>query len=132
MNSPASDIATYLDAQSALGLTAGTDLFYSHMPDGTDVPDLCVCVYDSGGESPEDFDYWRPTFQVLVRGARSGYAAAYETIRAIAQTLHTADFSATGARYIGIWQMGGIHSIGQDSSGRPRLTVNFRSHRTAT
>jgi hypothetical protein len=130
MNPPSEDIKDMLVASAAgTGLTFGTDIHISHMPD---TPDLCVAVYDTGGEPPEPhLVYNKPTAQVRVRGDRGGYEAAWslaETIRDALNGVNNEVWNST--RYIGIWATGDILFIHYDDSKRPVLSVNFRIHRT--
>lgn len=132
MNSPAVDISDILAATSSLALTFATDLFVSEMPDTSDTPDECVCVYDTGGFEPEaGFNYERPTVQVRVRGPKGDYETAHNLAQSIRDELHgLANHTINGARYIGIWCMSDIMSLGYDKNHRPMLSVNFRIHRT--
>ena len=129
MNSPAFDIKDILAATSSLALTFATDLFISEMPD---IPDECVCVYDTGGYEPEaNFVYERPTVQVLVRGSKGDYVTAHNLTQSIRDVLHgLANHTINAARYIGIWCESDIMSLGYDKNHRPMLSVNFRIHRT--
>lgn len=129
MNSPAFDIKDILAGTSSLALTFATDLFVSEMPD---TPDQCVCVYDTGGFEPEaNFNYERPTAQVMVRGAKGAYPTAFSLAQSIRDILHgTANYTINAARYIGIWCQSDILSLGYDKNHRPMLSVNFRIHRT--
>ena len=129
MNPPSEDIKDILAAVSSLALTFATDLFVSEMPME---PDQCVCVYDTGGESPEgDYIYERPTVQVRVRGVKGDYLVAHELAQSIRDTLNGEhNHTINGARYIGIWGVGDVIFAGYDDNHRPLLTINFRLHRT--
>jgi hypothetical protein len=120
-----------LDGDSSLQLTFATDLFVSEMPDA---PDAAVCIFDTGGYAPEvDYEYKRPTVQVLVRGRRDGYLAAHALaadILDVLNGLHNETINST--RYIGIWAEGDVISLGRDGNGRPLLSMNFRIHRAST
>lgn len=130
MNPPSVDIKDLLDADSDVGLTFPTDLFVSEMPKE---PDLCAAVFDSGGFDPDaHIDYQRPTVQVRVRGNKGAYVAAHSLAQAIRDALNGLnDQTVNATRYIGIWVVGDVLSLGQDDNGRPLLSVNFRIHRTA-
>lgn len=134
MTSAADDIATILGADSSLALTLGTDLFVSEIPDGADVSDLCVGVFDSGGYSPQpNFVYERPSVTIRIRGAKGKYLEAYDLGEAIVNRLNgAADETIGGTRYIGIWQEGYINFLGYDASQRPDFSMNFRMHRTTS
>lgn len=49
MNATCKDIAEFLNDYLPLGLTLGTDLFYSRMPDN---PSNCVAIFDNPGDPP--------------------------------------------------------------------------------
>ena len=129
MNAPSTDIAAMLADVSGPGLTEGTNLFISILPE---LPDAIVAVFDYSGSDPEqNFAYWRPSVQVRVRGAREAYEAAYQLamdIRAYLVASH--NVTINGSRYIGIWAKGDIISLGRDGNNRPELSVNFAIHRT--
>lgn len=129
MNPPSEDIKDILEGTSALALTFGTDLFISEMPPD---PGQCVCVYDTGGESPEtDYTYQRPTVQVRIRGARGCYQEAHNFAQSIRDTLNGEhNYTIDGTRYLAIWTVGDVLSVGYDDNHRPLLTINFRLHRT--
>ncbi len=130
--SPASDIKDAILEQIA-GYAFARNLFVSEMPES---PDDCICIYDSGGFAPEagfesNYKYERPTVQVIVRGAVGKYLEAYSKASVIKNTLHNAHEQSWGvSRYIGIWAMSDILSIGPDEKNRPKLSVNFVIHRT--
>ena len=132
MNSPATDIKDMLDASNAaLGLTFAVDLFVSEMPE---LPDECVCIYDTGGFDPASIDerYEYPTVEVMVRGNKMGYVAGWDLAQDIKDVLHKLhDETWNSTKYIGIWCVGDVNYIGYDQSQRPLFSINFRIHRTA-
>lgn len=130
MNAPSVDIKDLLDGDSNLGLTFGQDLFVSEMPDS---PDACVCIYDSGGGSPDaDNAIEVPTVQVSVRGAKGGYLAAHALITEIREFLHgLASTEINGARYLLIWAVTDVAHVGTDQNNRSMLTINLQIRRTA-
>ena len=131
MNPPSEDVKDILESSvAATGLTFGTDLFISSLPDS---PDHCVGIYDTGGIEPEhNYTYFRPTFQITVRGKKqSGYREAWkmaETVRNVLMAIHNETWNSTV--YVGIWAQTDILFVGYDDNKRPLLTVNFRIHRT--
>jgi hypothetical protein len=129
MQAPSLDIKDMLDGESSLGLTFATDLFVSEMPP---TPDLCVCIYDTPGESPNpDYNYEKPGVQVRIRGNKGSYEEAYnlaQDIRDFLNGKHNEEIN--GARYIGIWAEGDIFFVAYDENHRPLLTINFNLHRT--
>lgn len=133
MNSISYDVKDILDGDSSVGLTYGTDLFISRVPE--DSPHECVTIFDTGGyESDGNTDYERPTFQVHVRGSKGGgYTAGYALARSIYETLHRyANQAVNSTTYHGIWCTTNIIFIGYDERDRPVWTINFRAHRSAT
>jgi len=128
MNSPAEDIANIL-ADEGIG-TIATDLFCFEMPSD---PDECICTYDTGGFPPQaGYRYDYPTVQIIVRGRRGGYRDIYTIAESIKVLLHgKANFYTDSPnRIVAIWAMGDIITLGNDESGRPLLSLNFRIHRT--
>lgn len=126
LNAPSEDIGDYLASISSLALAIKTDLFIAEMPDS---PDQCVTVYDSGGFDPLIATYGRPTVQVRVRGTKNGYRAAYDLLKKISDELDFLVTTINTTRYLGVWAMGDILSLGKDKLQRPLLTRNFRIHR---
>lgn len=120
-----------LDGGLALDLTQGSNLFVSVLPES---PDAIVAIFDYSGEDPEqNIEYWRPSVQVRVRGAREDYETAYQlamNIKALLVASHNITIGDT--RYIGIWSKGDIISLGRDNNQRPELSMNFQIHRTTT
>jgi hypothetical protein len=130
---PSVDIKDLLISNGTLGLTFGTSLFVSEMPE---TAGLAVCVYDSPGMAPEpDYVYERPHVQVQVRGSKvaGAYVAAHEMAQRIMNVLMAERQPVVNsARYVGIWPLGSPGFIGYDENHRPQVTVNFRLHRTTS
>ncbi len=127
MNSSSEDIKDMLESSSCAIADFGTDLFIGFMPDS---PDLCICLYDTGGE-PQEHDIETPHLMVKVRGNPGGYVEAYAKIKGIKDFLHgKGGFSINGTKYVGIWSISSILSIGNDEKKRPRLSTNFRIQRS--
>ena len=62
-----------------------------------ETPDECVAAYDTGGFDPEPgYSYERPTFQIVLRGAKRDYRGIYALARPEAPALRhfTARFEA--------------------------------------
>jgi hypothetical protein len=134
MNSPAQDLKDLLEASSAgTGLTFGTDLFVGHEPDGGDVADKVVTIYDtSGGQPDTNRTLTNPTVQVRVRGDVFGYQAGYTLAETVFNTLHTVtNTTVNSTRYIHIIAMGDLFFLGFDDNKRPTWSVNFSILRTA-
>jgi hypothetical protein len=132
MNPPSLDIRQILAAESSITGSVSPvtpTFFYENLPDEEDV---AVLVTDSGGFDPLALEvvYDKPTVQVLVRA--KSYSQGYSLIKACASFLHKkTDETINSTRYIAIWQMSDIISLGTDDSKRNLLSVNFRIHRTA-
>jgi hypothetical protein len=134
MNSPAHDLKDLLEASSAgTGLTFGTDLFVGHEPDGADVADKVVTLYDSSGGQPDTKrTLTNPTVQVRVRGDVFGYQAGYTLAETVFNTLHAVvDTTVNSTRYIQIIALGDIFFLGFDDNKRPMWSFNFSILRTA-
>lgn len=130
MKSPAVDITSLLE-DSSIGLTSGTDLFASIMPDS---PDACVSVYDTGGIEPDiGADLYYPTFQVRIRGSRGDYQTSRNLSESILQFLHKKVVTVAGsAKYLAIFAVTDILFIARDEKDRPLFSINFRTMRTQT
>ena len=126
MNSPAYDIAQILDSSPFSLGDYGVDLFASRMPE---TPNACVSIYDTGGFEPESgYAYGKPTVMVKIRNP--SYQAGYAKADAIKNALHNlTEQVQSSVRYVAIWCMGDINSVGVDDNNRSILTVNFRIHR---
>jgi len=136
MNAASVDIRDILAADSAVGLTDGTDLHLADMPDTPGTPDLCAAVFDAGAwgdrQGLESMDQERPIVQVRVRGRRGGYTEAHALARAIIDAVSRAiGTEVNGARYAGLWLQGDVIHLGRDGKGRDDLSVNFRVWRRA-
>jgi hypothetical protein len=114
---------------SAPALTFGTDLFVSELPES---PDEAVVLYDTGGFDPEvQYQYLRPTVQIVVRGEKGSYVATHQLAQAVAVVLNGRhNETVNDARYVGIWQEGDIAFLQYDEQHRPEFSVSFRIHRT--
>jgi len=138
MNSPSEDIKDILelaavDSSSGIipDLTFGTNLFIGILPDS---PDLCVCVKDTSGSSPEThstnpLEY--PTLQILVRGTVSGYKAAYRSSKCILELLRAkTNFNQGGTKYHHMHPVSDVGFIGSDGKNRPVFSMNFEIMRS--
>lgn len=122
MNSPALDIANFLELESVELL-----IFVNEEPAS---PNDCVTVYDTGGADPMVVDdVYSPTIQVRVRNLDSqlAYAKQYQ-IRDILVAVSNQIINAID--YVAMWQQGDIISIGRDENNRFILTSNYRLMRS--
>ena len=132
MNSPSKDIVDILEADSdfsALIPSDGELVFYSQMPDGIEP---CVSIHDTGGFDEESgYDYQKPTIQILARA--STYDLVYELAYTAKKALHNmVNTIVNSTRYVSIWSMSDILSLGTDENKKHLVTVNFRIHRADT
>ena len=130
MKAPSVDIAELLESSSSgLGLTIGTNLFIDTAPASID---KCITIIDTSGVSPElNYIYERVGIQLLQRGLKFGYVDAYNTLQSVKVYLHGKnDITLSGTRYILIFVVSDILSLGYDDNNRPLLSCNFRIHRT--
>lgn len=130
MNVTSYDIATMLQAESALGLEYTTNLFIGTEPTS---PDNCVTVYDTPGDAPDltmDItEYNRPSVQVAVRNRV--YTDGWDLINSIKGVLHgTSHLTWNGTRYELILCSGEPAPLGWDDTGkRVRFVANFNVQR---
>jgi hypothetical protein len=118
MNSPALDIANYLEAA-----TVDTLVYVNAEPPE---PNNCITVYDTGGADPMvSREVYSPTVQVRVRNldSQAAYAKQYQ-IRDVLTSAKNQIINATD--YVAIWQQGDVISIGRDENNRYLLTSNYR------
>jgi hypothetical protein len=131
----ASDVATALDADVALSLTLGTNLFIGKMraADIGGVPDACVSVMTIGGPPPQDYcqggthspQYYQPTLQVMVRSAPRDWAGGDAVARAVFESVNDSPPSAYhGARA----QTGAPLYVGEDDEGQHLWSIPFTLH----
>lgn len=129
MNAPCVDLAQYLAALGgigAIGASSGWAISQGREPAE---PDNTITIYDTGGTDPfVDAEMYEPTVQVRVRA--NSYVAAYAKIQEVAQALIVPTArDINDAHYVGIWQVGGVVSLGNDANNRTRLVVNFKMKR---
>ena len=132
MNPASKDIKDRLE-ESAYGFIFGTDLFIGIMPDGGDVPDLCVSLRDSGGKPPYlNYELDEPELQFLIRAAKGGYLAAEAKAREVHDALHgVTDTVINATRYLLINAATSPIYIGNDDDNRPLFSINFEVQRTS-
>jgi len=123
--SSAQDIHEYLLAQG-YG-TSGVNMFYHKRPGDKDG----MVIRSTGGFDPDTTllkseSCSRPTIQIHMRGAKYGYTAAYDTLSEIADFLdQTHEITINSKRYIAINKMSEILDLGEDTSEKPELSINF-------
>lgn len=132
MNASSVDITTLL-AASSTGLSEGADLFYSLEPDGEDILDKVVTVFDTGGLEPATYTtLLSPNIMVRIRGNAGEYVEGEALAQVVRDTLHgVKNTTVGGTRYIQIIASTDVNFLGYDDNNRPMWTVNFRILRTA-
>lgn len=122
---PSHELALFLEAQG-VG-TVGVDIFTNEEPTA---PDAVLTVYDTGGSSPVLYaeQLREPTVQVRTRG--NDYSSANDLQQAAFEALNNVINQQLGDhRYLGVWLIGEVTSIGKDGNSRTRLTSNYRIER---
>lgn len=123
------DVAGYLDTAGITGGATGWTAMIGELPPD---PDQVIVVTESGGGIREPaLAFERPSFQLLVRGAKretSGTArrdARAKLSAAIAALHGQTELVLSGQRYAWIWTQGGALALPYDTQGRPAFTQNF-------
>lgn len=92
-------------------------------------PNDVVTIYDTGGGDPfSEIELYDTTIQIRVRNV------SYESAYALHDTIRRAliaptSFEINGTKYIGVWNVGDIISLGKDQNNRSILTTNYRIER---
>ena len=118
-----------LDADSNLGLTFATNLFYGKEPAK---PDTCVTIFDTTGLPMQltlnDQGYEYPSVQIRVRA--NNYQTGWALIEGIKNILHgRANETWNGALYTVIYCTSGPALLDWDDNSRPRFIINFNLNR---
>lgn len=129
MNPACKDIAQFLDEETALGLTLGTDLFYGRMPDS---PTNCVAIFDNPGGAPmltlkkSTSAYFYSSFNVRVRNI--AYAEGWGIANDIVTFLHGLNQQncPDGSSYVGVIKaLNDPQVLHWDKNDRVIFFVNF-------
>ena len=131
MISAAQDITTLLDGDTSLGLTLGTDLFISRMPNQ---PDDCVVVYDNPGGAPmltykkATSNYYYSSVSVRIRNVT--YSAGWTQMFDILEFLHASSQDVVGTTYYALIKaMNDPQVLHWDDNDRVLMFVNFEVQR---
>lgn len=131
MESTAKDIVTMLEGESSLGLTKGTDLFYSRMNNS---PDDVVVVFDTPGAPPlltyqkNTSNYHYTGVSIQVRNTK--YNDAYALMQQILEYLHGESNITVGTTlYTIIKAINDPQVLHYDENDRPIMFVNFEIQR---
>ena len=124
----ATDIGALLN-DAGLG-TTGDDLFIGFEPDGADIPDNCITVYDTGGGEQDPANAIdNSTVQVRVRN--KNYENGFNKINDIKKYIEgKGEVVVNNTTYVGFWTRTNIAHISRDAKNRNIWTVNFRVTRT--
>jgi len=130
MNPPSEDIKDILVAESALGLTFGTDLFIGMEPTS---PDNCVTIFDTPGGTPDltlgnDSSYGYPHLQIQIRNRSypTGWSLAFD----IKNCLHgRGPETWNGSLYTVIRCLNEPFLLDRDENNRARFIVNLEAQR---
>lgn len=123
MNSAAKDIK---DRIVALFVVTLENCFKNEEPSA---PNSVVTIYDTGGSDPfSEIELYTTSIQIRVRDL--SYDAAYTMQDTIRRALIVpTSFEINGTKYIGVWNVGDIISLGKDQNNRSILTTNYRIER---
>lgn len=128
------EVALRLVTQSVgvAGSTASWVVYKGHEPE---VPDNVFTLFETGGlpNQPHEGNLLdQPSFQLRVRGASTGYAAARMKIQAARVALEGMTGTFSGRYYCQVTAQSEPLSLGHDESHRPRLVMNFVALRSRT
>lgn len=104
--------------------SSGWGIFIGKIPQK---PETAIAVITTGGETSNPkylLDY--PSIQVLIRGAKNGYSAAYTKALAIKNTLlGLSSQTVNGDLWVQVNMIGDIASLGFDENDCPMFSANF-------
>ena len=137
------EIASRLITQNiASSSGSGSPAYYLYrgtVPDSSLLADRIVAVLEAGGLSQlPNLKIDRPTFQVLVRGARiNSVSTAYEEARHKAETIKLdlhflVGTTLSGVLYHGIIAEQEVFYLGEDMNQRPVFSCNYAVHKRST
>jgi hypothetical protein len=127
---PARDIATLLNTLDYGSI--GVDIHVHREPDGDEVLDNVITVYDTSPWRPPELEYsWEyPSCQIRVRRKAGNKETAKAAVLAIMDSLHAYTGSVGSNTYHLIRVVNGPVDIGEDDRGRSRFTFNIEMHRS--
>jgi len=114
------------DGIGTFAATSGWGIYISREPT---TPDTSITIYETGSvtEPSPKFKLDFNTFQIRVRGARNGYAAAEAKTAAIkAALLGLGGVTLNSTKYVGIWMVTDILFLKYDEGERPIFVTNWR------
>lgn len=110
----------------AAAQTAPWSIFLENEPEGK--PDRAISVWVRGGENANPawlLDY--PRVQVRVRAEDGSPVVAHTKASDVLEALNGyPSHTRSGDRWVGIWNRGGVVSMGKDKNNRPFFVVNFQ------
>lgn len=127
----AQDIATILSVAGHGGL--GVDLFVGSEPDGVDILDNVITVYDTTPHKPPEVNYnfEYPSVQVRVRRKPGLTQTCWEKALALMNSLHGYVGQVGAIKYHAIRVISGPIFLGEDERGRPRHVLNCNLERSS-
>lgn len=133
MNPASKDIAQFLNGETALGLTLGTDLSYGRMNNS---PEVCVTVLDNPGGAPmltydkNTSDYYYSSVCVQVRDVKyaDGWSTMYDIVKFL-HGLHSLNSIDNATNYALIRAMNDPQVLWWDEKDRVVFFVNFEVQR---
>lgn len=129
MKNPAEAVKTLLAdnvvASDLANGTTGWRVGCGKLPDSPD--QVLICVGTGGLDPFPQLLLNQPSVQVLIRGVKNGYQAAYTKARqVVTKLLGMASTTVSGDVYRSCIQIGEIIELGQDDLTRPIFSCNFR------
>lgn len=129
MNAPSYDIKDMLEAESSLGLTFGSNLFYGREPES---PNNCVTIFDTVGYGSDitldQKSIFNPSVQVRVRNI--DYDDGWTLIKQIEDVLNAkANEVWNSTMYLLIQTISGPAFMDWDENNRVRFVINFNLKR---
>ena len=120
------NLADELETAAVVGGSTGWDIHLGILPENED---LAVAIFEESATPPPETDslaanqYDFPRFEIFIRGAVYGYAAAQTKAQEVFDALH--DATITDWAYI--YASGTVSLRGYDQKQRPALQVNFHA-----
>ena len=125
MNATTKDIAEYLEDQSSMALSIGTNLFIGREPS---IPNDTVTIFDTSSIPPQlnlvDQGYEYPAVQIRVRNV--SYEVGWRLINSIKALFHgLGAITINGTYYSVIYVNSGPALLDWDENSRARFILNL-------
>ena len=129
-------IAAHL-AAAGLGLTEGTNLFKSILPDS---PDACVAIFETPGRASTKafgttIQFENARFQILARSSRESLVSgAYSTARSLADSIYVkldgaGNLTLSGIKYLYIEALQTPFQLERDENHRAIICCNYETQK---